>query len=143
MRAANECAQLIGVESSIFYDCELPKRVVDVANREFTKPLESGDSAFLQLLRAHSGRFSDGAVDSGGTKTMKQVLERIAKGCGMELVMEEKRRTGRGDRSYYYPSIKFKRLLPEMMDDWLVYSDRLSRDHCELLDRRACRENNF
>lgn len=46
----------------------------------------------------------------------------------MEVVMEKERRTTRKDRFYYFPSIKFKRLLPEMMGDWLVYSGRLSRE---------------
>eukprot|EP00966_Prymnesium_polylepis_P209366 4850080-Prymnesium_polylepis.1 len=117
---AIDCAALLGVPS-IFDPCDLPQLVLDIANRE-KKTLEAGDRIFLTRLNAIGAAFSDGAA----AKDMVAVLKSIAKGCGMGFDFKRVQGTTRADRSRRIVSMSFTPLLPkDMMDDYLVYSERL------------------
>eukprot|EP00966_Prymnesium_polylepis_P213666 4948175-Prymnesium_polylepis.1 len=53
---------------------------------------------------------------------MPDVLDRVATGCGMKLSVKRARHST-GSRSYYIAEITFVRRLPELMDDYLIYSN--------------------
>eukprot|EP00966_Prymnesium_polylepis_P078369 1816888-Prymnesium_polylepis.1 len=121
MRAADQCAKLLGVET-LLYDCALPQRIVDLANREKKGRLVHDDRMELLGLRAAAAAFCE------GEKTLLKILKCIATGCGMELHAKTTKPTTDAQRASlgsYIPSITLTRRMPDLMDHYHVWSERL------------------
>ena len=120
MEAANDCAQLLGIES-LFHEGSLPQFVLDVADRQRHKAANAeGDAAFIASVRCFAG-----TLHATNTGELKTVLANIAKACGMTLEAPSQKRSVGGLRRYYFTHMTLKRTLPEVVDDWLVLSTRL------------------
>lgn len=121
MRAADQCAKLLGVES-LLDDCALPQRIVDLVNREKRGRLVHADRMELLRMRAAAAAFCH------DEKKLLPILNRIAIGCGMELHAKAKKPTtdaGRASLGSQIPSITLTRRMPDLMKHYLVSSERL------------------
>jgi hypothetical protein len=121
MRAADRCAQLLGVDS-LLEDCALPQRIVDLVNCDRKERLVHMDRMELLGIRAAAVAFCE------GEKSLLQILNRIAAGCGMELHAKAKKPTteaGRASLGSQIPSITLTRRMPDLMKHYLVWSERL------------------
>ena len=121
MRAADQCATLLGVES-LLNDCALPQRIVDLVNREKKGRLEHADRMELLGIRAAAAAFCN------GEKTLLKILKCIATGCGMELHAKTKRPTTDAERASlgsHIPSITLTRRMPDLMNHHRVWSEYL------------------
>ena len=121
MRAADQCARLLGVEK-MTHDCTLPQRVVDVANREKNGEGDERDASLLSCLRYEADAFGD---KGGGS--LVELLKTIATACGMLPCLPTRKLGPRGDRKGVITSIGFHRRLPHLVDRWLVHSERLGK----------------
>ena len=121
MEAAQKCAALLEVESLI-NDCEMPRCVVDMINRERRKTQLDADAAFLQRLRAEAVTLCD-----TNRQQLESILADIAMACGMKLDKDEQRTQKDGIRDRGLVRLSLVRVLPDVVDDWLVKSDRLGK----------------
>lgn len=119
LMAAVECAALIGVDS-IFHPCRLPSEVVDIAKRERDGAGSDADRAFIQRLACAA----DGL--HSGSSNLLGLLEGIAKACGMRLFKSVERRRQNGERKQELRHIDLLSNLEDVVDDWLVKSERLN-----------------
>ena len=109
MKAIQECAHLLGVES-LFRECELPVIEEQEVEREMLARLQS--TGHLLELNAPS---------------LNNFLSQLAKACGMKLVRETKRPNVAGVRKRALKSLHLQRILPHLVDEWLVWSDSLKK----------------
>ena len=120
MSYSDDCASLLGIQW-ITSECELPARIVDIANRETEKKLTTGDKRFIAQLQA----IGCALQGCSGEKLIK-LLNGIAKACSMKLVPQTCRpRNGTATRTRIIENLKLKRCMPSIVDDWIVKSDRL------------------
>ena len=112
-------AQLVDDEVS------LAQRFVDLANRCIRKETTESDNNTLKQLRQTKEYLGVGGKDS----TLQEVLRAIAKAIGMKLIdVKKKESLPNGTRKLLVQSMKLERLLPEVSDAWLVYSDVLGAE---------------
>lgn len=119
MEAAQDCADLLGVDS-LFQAGELPQRVVEVSNREKHGVAEGGDAAFIASVRQYAG-----TLHAGSAGKLTTVLTNIAKACGMTLDVTRDKVQVDNVRRHHTTEMALTRLLPSIVDDWLVWSERL------------------
>lgn len=122
MMAADECAKLLGI-SSMMEEVDLPDRIIEIANRAKEKDRPAADARFANELRyiAHQ-------LNLNGDKQFVGTLQDIAKACGMHLNVQRKKDTknqANGKREWRIESMDLKRVMPDIVDDWLVSSKRL------------------
>ena len=104
----------------------LAQRFVDLANRCIRKETtESDNNTLRQLRQAKEECLGVGGKDT----TLLEILRAIAKAIGMKLVaVKQKVTLPNGTRKLLVQSMKLERLLPEVSDAWLVYSDVLGAE---------------
>jgi hypothetical protein len=103
----------------------LAQRFVDLANRCIRKETTESDNNTLKQLRQTKEYLGVGGKDS----TLQEVLRANAKAIGMKLVeVKQKVTLPDGTRKLLVQSMKLVRLLPEVSDAWLVYSDVLGTE---------------
>ena len=122
--------------SSPFVDCEIPTQIVDAANRFQFKTQTTADIEFKNSLAAaitEIGMCAKGSVTD--------LIKLAATACGMTLEGTDKK-----DKSYIrHPSatakcgkvwmvtfLRLRRMLPDIVDDWQLYSPRLRYGVCTL-----------
>ena len=109
-------AQLVAEEVNI------DDRFVALANRGILNTLTEGDKDTLKQLRNAQQNLGVG----GKHTTVVELLSAIFKAIGMKLEVEKKKESlGNGKRSLLVKMMWAERLLPQVSDAWLVYSDQL------------------
>ena len=121
LAAADECAELLQVDS-LLSDCELPLELVELANREAAGEASAADRSFVQRLR-----WSADALGAASRPGLVGVLGDLATACGMTLERDRARKQRNGCRTRSLEGLRLVRVLPSIVDDWLVKSDRLDR----------------
>ena len=128
MMAAKECAELVGVDS-LFHEHTFPQEIVNMVNREKDEEPADADRAFLNRLIV--------LVDSlynGNATALIHLLQEMAKHCGMKLETDTERKQKNGKRKRTILSISTRRLLPDIVEDWLVKSERLGGKYVRVGD---------
>ena len=128
MLAAAECAELLELDS-IFDTVTLPDWVIDMVNRERAGSGVDADRAFAQRLSC--------AADAlySGTGDLLDLLEGIARACGMKPEKKRERKQKNGSRKQTLVSIDFTLCeLKSIVDDWLVKSERLNWKRVRVAD---------
>ena len=134
MRAAEACEHLLG--ASLTEGGALPQSVVDIANRqkgdknatddEFEQRMTYGDRDFVRSLC----RAAEPLVGTDHTSMdLRKLLGKIADAHGLMLDQAITRPGARGaQRAEQLAELRFEVRLPEVTDDWMVYSSRLGCD---------------
>ena len=130
MMAIEESAALLGVPS-IVEEYELPDRIVAIFNRDYmdgegcSVERPEGDHKFISRLE----RIAKGlGIQPAKKKSLKCILEKIAGKCGMKVNVEGKTRPKIGkQRVNQYTGVSLVRVMPDIVDDWLVKSKCLGK----------------
>ena len=135
MDAAERLAKLLDVERP-YADCDLPQWVVDIARRETFKQSTYNDRTLLkclQMLVMELGAKQQPTC--GPTGGILGQLKTAAIAIGMELDAPMERihhpnATAKCGKIRVAKSLQFKQILPDMIDDWQLYSKRLGFKVC-------------
>lgn len=120
MMAADQCAKLLGIPS-MAEEADLPSRIVSIANRCTLEDRPAGDVEFVNEMRCIAHQ-----LNLRGEKQFVGRLSDIARACGMGLKVErEKKKQTNGKRRWQIASMALTRVMPDIVDDWLVKSRRL------------------
>ena len=100
---------------------------VDIANRGILKTLDANDK--LVLSQIHSIKFKTRLGISGKDNHMVELVRAIAKGIALDLTVAH-RKPAKPDgsaRVRVVHSMHLERALPEVVDNWLLWSNQLGR----------------
>eukprot|EP00966_Prymnesium_polylepis_P336982 7391841-Prymnesium_polylepis.1 len=129
MTLVGKIEKLLGVEGLVDGG-ELPQDILDIANRaKLGKSTFADRSTVGQLIALTKDIFKG---ESTKSENIALVFKNLAAGCGLTFESEQgkepredARDEGRPSRKEIYTYMGFERRLPEIVDDWMVWSPRL------------------
>ena len=136
MEMAARLGKLLGL-AHLTSDCELPDRIVEIARRDALRESTEADIEFVRELKIVVSlmQHSNASTPPG----FLGLLDAAAKLLGHALIgtgTQDKDRvkhpaaTAKDGRIRVVKFLRFKRLLPDMVDDWKIYSPRLGYSVC-------------
>ena len=110
-------------------------RILDILRRETFKEITNEDTDFIRRLQGLVSEMQP--IDrhaSAPSRGMYKLLSEAAALFGMRLVCDKERVSHKGadhtQRERIFTSIRFEQLLPDIVDDWHIFSHRLGHGVC-------------